>query len=579
MIQTRTLMIRTHATVLLVVFGTFIGAPCCCLGQDEANAAVDQDEGLQFLDEAMQAKLAASRLRDLEEVIELCQKAIDAGLSEANQQFATEMKVSTLYERAELLVTPIFEGRIDQTWMRRRQMAMESLKEAAKIDKDNGEVFLLLAKLCRLPGGDTDLGIQSATRAIELMSDFPARKSEALFMRAQFASSVEARMEDLDAAIVADEENDDAWRERGQAKLESGDVEGAITDFQHILGRNNADEEALAQIVRILAAEEKFEEALNYIDKAIEADPNSTTGYAIRSNIRLMQGELDGAIEDLDKALQRDPENLGMLMTRARVRAMRGDFELATGDVERVLAIRPGLSQAILLRADIAVDQGEFQQAILDFKRLLADDSENPALLLQLAGVLLADERPRRAIEVYTQIIDGDDEDLRWMALRGRADARLAISEHAQAIDDYQQALKYEPEDDGILNNLAWVMATTPEDSLRDPQRAKELAQKACELTDYKAAHILSTLAACFADAGEFEKAIEWSAKAVELGEGEMKENLAEELESYRQEKPWRESQNQQENPQPEPTRALDDDLVIEDADSAEREIPIPDDP
>ncbi len=49
---------------------------------------------------------------------------------------------------------------------------------------------------------------------------------------------------------------------------------------------------------------------------------------------------------------------------------------------------------------------------------------------------------------------------------------------------------------------------------------------KSCELTDYKAAHILSTLAAAYAETGDFEKAREWSGKAVELGTAENNEQL-----------------------------------------------------
>ena len=52
------------------------------------------------------------------------------------------------------------------------------------------------------------------------------------------------------------------------------------------------------------------------------------------------------------------------------------------------------------------------------------------------------------------------------------------------------------PGDALTANNLAWVLATSKEDPLRDGQRALELSQRACELTDYKQAHILSTLAA-----------------------------------------------------------------------------------
>ena len=93
------------------------------------------------------------------------------------------------------------------------------------------------------------------------------------------------------------------------------------------------------------------------------------------------------------------------------------------------------------------------------------------------------------------------------------------------------------------MNNLAWVLATSPDESLRNGRRAIELATKACEVTDYKQPHILSTLAAGYAETGDFATAVEWSKKALELGEESQKEELAKELESYQSSKPWRELQ------------------------------------
>ncbi len=90
-------------------------------------------------------------------------------------------------------------------------------------------------------------------------------------------------------------------------------------------------------------------------------------------------------------------------------------------------------------------------------------------------------------------------------------------------------------------------LCTSPTDGLRNAKRAIEVATKACELTDYKAAHILSTLAAAYAESGDMKTAIEWSEKAVKLaesqpdGDPETLKHLKEELESYKQGKPWRE--------------------------------------
>ena len=130
-----------------------------------------------------------------------------------------------------------------------------------------------------------------------------------------------------------------------------------------------------------------------------------------------------------------------------------------------------------------------------------------------------------------------------WEAYRGRADAYLGMGEHSKAVDDYSKAIEGMPEDSGLLNNFAWLLSTSTFDTLRDGQRAVKLAERACKITEYKAAHILSTLAASYAETGDFEKAVEWSTKAVKMGDGQVVEQLAQELSRYKEKKPWREKQ------------------------------------
>ena len=115
-----------------------------------------------------------------------------------------------------------------------------------------------------------------------------------------------------------------------------------------------------------------------------------------------------------------------------------------------------------------------------------------------------------------------------------------------------------EPTESGLLNNYAWVLATSPDDNVRDGKLAIELATKACEETNHEESHILSTLAAAYAEAGDFDKATEWSRKAIETFEkqraaaieagqqekvNDLSDELQKELASFEAKKPWRERQ------------------------------------
>ena len=66
------------------------------------------------------------------------------------------------------------------------------------------------------------------------------------------------------------------------------------------------------------------------------------------------------------------------------------------------------------------------------------------------------------------------------------------------------------------------MLATSPDEKLRDGPRALKFATKAAEATKYETPHILSTLAAAYAETGDFENAAKWSQKAVELSQKDV---------------------------------------------------------
>jgi Tfp pilus assembly protein PilF len=180
----------------------------------------------------------------------------------------------------------------------------------------------------------------------------------------------------------------------------------------------------------------------------------------------------------------------------------------------------------------------------------------------RLGSFYLLAGRPRKAIETLTTVIQQEPEN--FSALRFRGDAYLNIGEHAEAVADFNKALEIEEEDESLLNNFAWVLATSPDDKVRDGKRAVELATKASELTGHQTPHVLSTLGAAYAETGDFESAKKWSQQAVELSKKLVEaakddaeraklqkdlEQLQKELTSYEEKKPVRERQTTEDKP------------------------------
>jgi protein O-mannosyl-transferase len=99
-----------------------------------------------------------------------------------------------------------------------------------------------------------------------------------------------------------------------------------------------------------------------------------------------------------------------------------------------------------------------------------------------------------------------------------------------EAITQYQLALQIDPADMEAQNNLAWLLATAPQASLRNGEKAVQLARQANELADGKNPVILGTLAAALAEAGRFGDARESAQKAVALAQAAGQQYLAAKL-------------------------------------------------
>jgi tetratricopeptide (TPR) repeat protein len=276
-------------------------------------------------------------------------------------------------------------------------------------------------------------------------------------------------------------------------------------------------------------------------------EPEAIGPLLQRARIWAIEGNREEALADIDRAIDIDPENTAALLLRARIFQQAGDTDAALADVETILEDKPDTAGAIELRGLIAAEQKDYAAAIRDFRKLAARDPDDAAVIGQLGMLYLAAKQPREAIRRFTRALEIDEDN--FPCRRGRSDAAISIGDHAAALADLEKAMALEPDDSGVLNNLAWLLATSPDDAIREGKRAITLALKACEGTEWEEAHIISTLAAAHAETGDFEAARKYSKQAVEKAgeDDEVKEQLAAELASYEAGKPWRERQTTEE--------------------------------
>ncbi len=538
---------------------------------DSKIEAEDDYPGTPDLEEASKIRVTSESRASLGKVIELCQSALQKGLDEIDTATAKSIIAATAVQKAKVA----FEensGRVSQTRAQRiANEALADLQLAIDSDASNVEAYILKTRLHMLRQEK-----KKALETLNLVSDVlakaskqdaaspeaKAKLSDIYLMKASLEEDVDDQIRDLKKSIEFDPENERAV----QQAIENLSALGRNDEAREILNKqlaiNRENEYAIKRLATLLLQEDKVDEAITFLNEAIREFPHRSVLYAIRADVYLRTERIEDALADAKKSLELQPKDLGAKLVGIKANIILKNYKEAheqIDELEQAAAENASLKgtlqqEVILLRRNLALMEKRYGDAIALYERLAQLNPDNEALMLELGSFYQMDNRHKKALRIADRLIKADDSN--WQAYRLRGDVYLAMGKHADAIKDFEVVLDNMSDDDddysGILNNLSWVLATSPDDKVRDGNRALELGLKACEQTDYEKPHILSTLAAAYGELGQFDKAIQWSEKAVELGrkEGnEQVEQLEEELKSYRAKKPWREVQKPTEAP------------------------------
>ncbi|MBS1816760.1 MAG: tetratricopeptide repeat protein [Acidobacteria bacterium] len=158
---------------------------------------------------------------------------------------------------------------------------------------------------------------------------------------------------------------------------------------------------------------------------------------------------------------------------------------------------------------------GDYDSAVLEYQRALAIRKDYPQAHNNLASILLSTGKAQEALTHLAEALRLDPSNAQAHYNAGIASLRLG--KQPDAIAHLKKAVELAPDSPGPLVDLAWLLAASPLDALRDPGLAIRLAERAVSLTMRKDAGALDVLAAAQAANDDFDRAVDTANAALAL--------------------------------------------------------------
>ncbi|MDO4585535.1 MAG: beta-propeller fold lactonase family protein [Planctomycetia bacterium] len=437
-------------------------------------------------------------------------------------------------------------------------------------------------------------GIENCTGNDAVMN---ALLASALVLRGTLTAQkdMETALKDLErAATLNPAIQEKVWQTRMSWYLAAQKLDQALKELDEEIAKVEKEGEdesgqSLGDLKRlkifVYDEQKEYEKALVLVRELLQENPDEEELQLSELQLLMSLQRTEECIQAVSKLLDKNPLNANYYFLRAKLYHLEENWEKALEDWNKTLLFSPGNKEAQTLKWFTLVKLNRTEEAVAEVEKLLKLDPKNFALAMQLASIYLEAKQYARVAEQLDKVekdfdlesllrtvtepapkpekeapkenedelpgLEDTEAELSEDALQNalllyemRANFRLLAGKQKESIADYEKVLALAPENEVALNNLAWILGTSPEDSLRNAERAIALGTKVCELTQYANPGYLSTLAAAYAEKGDFEKALEWIQKALEIAEKNQDETLdalKKEKAAYEKKEPFRE--------------------------------------